>query len=175
MVHDDCCNSFPSFQAEERKTEEEGMWKSKDAHKFLDNSPTEKWELCLLLMSDLVYALEDGSSDVVLVSNWSRKKNIWEHSTQKPWAAIATPDNPACQSLFSPVSQPSPPKHQLCEQTILFSMGQPTHKLSITNWPGGLYLSFIYKKLWKTIKMIVILNHQVWGIFYAAIDNQKKI
>ena len=42
----------------ESRSEEEGVSKTNDGHKFLDNSLTEKWGLCPLPFGRVLYSLE---------------------------------------------------------------------------------------------------------------------
>lgn len=62
----------PAFTCYSRKQKEgrdgEGIWKTKDGHKFLDNCLTEKQGFCPLPLNELLCPLQRGSSHTVPVS-----------------------------------------------------------------------------------------------------------
>ena len=74
----------PAFARRSKQQEEggdeEGVWKTKDGHKFLDKSPSEKWGLCPLPLSELLCPLEGGSCHVVPVSKPTSEENGRLHS-----------------------------------------------------------------------------------------------
>lgn len=125
----------PAFTCHSRKQkegrDEEGIWKTKDGRKFLDNCPTEKWGFCPLPLNELLCPLQSGSNHVVPVSKpmseetWQLTQSLGIFSVEE-WA-LGWWNWPSCvpywrgpvwgsgeRSLWILAIPPSPPPCQLC-------------------------------------------------------------
>lgn len=178
----------PAFTCHSRKQKEgrdgEGIWETKNGHKFLDSCPTEKWGFCLPPLNELLCPLQSGSSDIVPVSKpmseetWKltvSRNILWENELSGDGT-----DPPAChagEALCRTVANslwPSHHPHQHASRVA--SVDQPTHQLNVTHWPSGGKNKFRIHKIVRNNKNDCCFKPlSLWVICYAAIHNQNKI
>ena len=139
----------PAFTSYSRKQKEgrdgEGIWKTKDGHKFLHNCLTERWGFCPLPLNELYKVAvvilcqfpnpclkKPGSLQslgIFSVQEWALRWWNWP-SCVPCWRGPVWDSGE--QSLLTLASH-----HPHQHASRVAPVDQPTHQLNVTNWPSG--------------------------------------